>query len=91
MNRLPIGYLYINFLRNKFDTLKLLDKNSLDIFMIFKTKLDETFPKGQFLMDRFIPPYTLGCLIQGEARLLIFRFGEASLTLPQCYAENKKC
>ena len=24
-------------------------------------------------------------------RLLIFRFEEASLTLPQCYVENKKC
>ena len=53
--------------------------------------------------------FTLGCLIQGGARLLIFRFfsdspgpyktprlliflfEEASLTLPQCYVENKKC
>ena len=24
-------------------------------------------------------------------RLLIFRFEEATLTLPQCYVENKKC
>ena len=24
-------------------------------------------------------------------RLLIFRFEEASLTLPQCYVVNKKC
>ena len=46
---------------------------------------------------------TLGCLIQrgggrllifrifSDPRLLIFRFEEASLTLPQCYVENKKC
>ena len=59
MNRLTIGHLNINSLRNKFDNLKLLVKNSLDVFMISKTKLDETFPEGQFLRDGFTPPYTM--------------------------------
>ena len=35
------------------------------------------------------PPWTL--LRHPHPRLLIFRFEEASLTLPQCYVENKKC
>ena len=56
MKRLVIGYLNINSLRNKFDSLKLI-KNSLDVFMISETKLDETLPEGQFLMDGFTPPY----------------------------------
>ena len=59
MNRLTIGHLNINSLRNKFDNLKLLVKNSLDVFMISKTKLDETFPEGQFLRYGFTPPYTM--------------------------------
>ena len=59
MNRLTIGHLNINSLRNKFDNLKLLVKNSLDVFMISKTKLDETFPEGQFLRDGFTPPYMM--------------------------------
>ena len=57
MNRLAIGHLNINSLRNKFATLKLLAKNSLDIFMISETKLDKTFPEGHFFMDGFTPPY----------------------------------
>ena len=59
MNRLVISHLNINSLRNKFDSLKLLVKNSLDVFTIPETKLDETFPEGQFLMDRFTPPYRM--------------------------------
>ena len=27
--------------------------------MISETKLDETFPEGQFLMDGFTPPYRM--------------------------------
>ena len=60
MNRLVISHLNINSLRNKFDSLKLLIvKNSLDVFMISDTKLDKTFPEGQFLMDGFTPPYRM--------------------------------
>ena len=59
MNRLAIGHLNINSLRNKFDTLKVLVKNSLDIFMISETKLDKTFPEGKFLMDWLTPPYRM--------------------------------
>ena len=35
----------------------------------------------------FRPPRTLS----RHSHLLMFRFEEASLTLPQCYVENKKC
>ena len=51
MNRLAIGHLNINYLRKKFDTLKLLVKNGSGIFMITETKLDELFPEGKFLME----------------------------------------
>ena len=51
--RLVIGHLSINSLRNNFESLKFIVKNSLDVFMISETKLDETFPEGQFLMDGF--------------------------------------
>ena len=60
VNSLAVGHLNMNSLRNKFNTLKLLVKISLDIFMISEineTSSDETFPRGQFLMDGFKPPY----------------------------------
>ena len=58
-NRLVTDHLDITSLRTKFDSLKFLVKNSLDFFMISETKLDETFPKGQFLMDGFTLPYRM--------------------------------
>ena len=59
LNRLAIGHLNINSYRKKFDSLKPLVKNSLNFFMKYKTKLDETFPESQFLMDGFTPPYRM--------------------------------
>ena len=44
---------------DKFDDLKLLLKTSLVVFMISETKLYETFPEGQFLVDGFNPPYRM--------------------------------
>ena len=44
MNRLAFGHLNnIHSLHNKFDNLKFLVKNSLDIFKISETELGETF------------------------------------------------
>ena len=51
MNRSAIRHLNISSLCNKFDTLKVLVKNSLDICIISETKLYETFPESKFLMD----------------------------------------
>ena len=49
VNRWVIPHLDIKFLRNKFDSLKLHVKNSLDVLMTSETKLDETFLKVNFL------------------------------------------
>ena len=59
MNRLVISHLNTKSLRNKFDSLKLLVKDSFDVLMISETKLDETFPEGQFPIDGFNPPYRM--------------------------------
>ena len=57
INRLIIGQLNINSLRNKFEALKLIMKGNLDILIITETKLDETFPKIQFCIDGYAPPF----------------------------------
>ena len=52
LNKIVIGHLNINSLRNKFDFLVTQVKGYIDILMISETKLDESFPIGQFpLMD----------------------------------------
>ena len=42
---------------NKFDDLKIIVKNKVDILILTETKLNESFPTAQFNIDRFISPY----------------------------------
>ena len=57
INRLIFGHLNINSLRNKFETLSSIVTNKLDIFAISETKLDNSFPTGQFMINGFSSPY----------------------------------
>ena len=59
VNRLIVALLNINSLRNKLDVLVGIVSGKLDIFVLTETKLNETFPKNQFLIDGFIPPFRL--------------------------------
>ena len=51
------GHLNINSLRTKFDFLCEQIKGSIDVFMIPESKLDDSFPHGQFLTDGFHTPF----------------------------------
>ena len=59
VNKLVISHLNINPLSNKFDHLKLIIKNKVDILVITETKLDSSFPDSQFKSDGFRQPYRL--------------------------------
>ena len=49
-----IGYLNINFLQHKIDSLReILKKSSLEIICVDETKLDEGFPESQFQIDGY--------------------------------------
>ena len=52
-----IGHIYINSIRNKFETLSNSIKGNLNILMISKTKLDlwldSTFPSNQFTIEGY--------------------------------------
>ena len=50
INRLIIGQLNINSIRNKFEALKAIVSGNLDILVITESKLDISFPRGQFCM-----------------------------------------
>ena len=49
----------INSLAPKFEQLKEVIGNNLDILTIQETKLDSSFPPGQFLIDGYTEPYRL--------------------------------
>ena len=59
LNKIVIGHLNINTLRNEFDFLVPQVKGYIDILMISETKLDESFPIGQFLIDGYSVPFSL--------------------------------
>ena len=56
VNRLIIGHLNINSIRNKFESLKLIMKGIIDILVITESKLDDSFPASQFIIDGYAPP-----------------------------------
>ena len=56
-NRIIIGHLNLNSIRNKFEELKLLVKDSLDLIIITETKIDNSFIINQFLIDGFSMPF----------------------------------
>ena len=57
--RVIIGYLNINSVRNKFDALREIVSQSLDVLMIAETKHDATIPTGQLAMEGFATPFRL--------------------------------
>ena len=57
LNKIVIGHLNINSIRNKFDFLAHQLKGNIDILMISETKLDESFSPGQFLLNGYSVPF----------------------------------
>ena len=47
VNRVVIGHININSVRNEFDML----------YMVSETKLDSSFPQAQFRIERYVPPF----------------------------------
>ena len=59
MNKLIIAHLNINSLRNKFEFLISLIKDNTDFLMISETKLDQSFPTNQFMINGFSASFRL--------------------------------
>ena len=68
-----IGQLKINSLRNKFDCLVQKITGDVDILMVSETKLDNSFPEGQFLIDGYSPPIRIDRDIHGGGLMLFVK------------------
>ena len=73
VNRLIYVQLNINSIRNKFDSLINIINNNIDILMISETKLDPSFPTGQFHIHGFSEPYRFDRNSNGGGILLYIR------------------
>lgn len=54
-----VAYLNINSIRNKFTNFSQMINKNVDVLVIAETKLDETFPKQQFVLEGYKEPYRL--------------------------------
>ena len=73
LNKLIFGHLNINSLRNKFDLFSEQVKGSIDILMLSETKLDDSFPEAQFLIEGFHSPFRFDRNINGGRIMLYVR------------------
>ena len=70
MNKLIFGLLNINSLRNKFDVFSEQVNGSIYILMVAETKLDDSFPEAQFLIEGFHSPFKFDRNINGGGIML---------------------
>ena len=54
-----IAHININFLSPKFEPLKDIIKDNIDILLVSETKLDDTYPDGQFFIEGYKEPIRL--------------------------------
>ena len=52
-----IAQININSIRNEFETLVSLVTSDVNILTVSETKMDESFPLSQFVIDGFSMPY----------------------------------
>ena len=72
-NRIIIANLNINSISSKFDELKAIINGNIDIFVLTETKLDVSFPIGQFCIEGFSKPYRLDRNRNGGGVLIFAR------------------
>ena len=84
-SKIIFGHININSLRNKFDSLIEGIHGRIDILMISETKLDDTFPEGQFKIHGYSKPYRLDRNSNGGGIMIFVREDIPSKTL---YVEN---
>ena len=73
LNKLIFAHLNINSIRNKFDNLSDIIRGKVNIMLISETKIDDSFPQGQFVIDGFSTPYRLDRNCQGGGLMLFIR------------------
>jgi hypothetical protein len=57
--KIALGHLNINSIRYKFDPFKEMIGQTIDIMTFSETKIDASFPEGNFLIDGYKKPYRL--------------------------------
>ena len=81
-NCILIAHPNINSIRNKFEMLKEVVGNKTDVLLTSETKLDNTFPLNQFILEGFTLPYRIDRTAHGGGSMLFVREDIPSKLLP---------
>ena len=73
LGRIILANLNINSVRNKFDQLKTIIKDNVDILILTETKIDASFPEAQFNIDGYSKPFRLDTNSYGGGLLIFVR------------------
>ena len=73
MNKVIFADLNINSIRNKFEELISQVKGTVNVLMISETKIDDSFPIANFLIDGFSQPYRIDRNSSGGGIMLYVR------------------
>ena len=73
VDRPVIAHLNINFLESKFEPLKSLVKDNVDILLVSETKLDNSYTSEQFIIDGYSKPIRLDRNCHGGGVLFLIR------------------
>ena len=73
LNKLIFANLIINSIRNRFEELISQVKGTVDVLMISETKIDDSFPIANFLIDGFSQPYRIDRNSSGGGIMLYVR------------------
>ena len=87
VKNITLGYININSIRNKFNDLKLVVKDYIDILIIAETKIDASFPVSQFLIKEYNCPVRLDISDKSGGLLVYIKKGIAAKPLfvkPEC-------
>ena len=73
LNKLIFAHLNINSIRNKFESVVKDISSNVDLLMLSETKIDDSFPKGQFLIKGFGDPFRIDRNVNGGGILFYVR------------------
>ena len=71
--RVIIGHINIDSVGNKFEPLKKMIQDNIHFLLVSETKLDDTFPIGQFYIHGFATPYRFDRTLHSGGILLYIR------------------
>ena len=72
-DKLLFANLNINSIRNKSEILSDQIKGNIDVLLVSETKIDDSFPNENFLIDEFSTSYRLDRNSNGSGLILFFR------------------